>query len=77
VNALNAKEDVAMIVIGILVALYVFSLYDSFNAYRSAGHMGEQMLEQTEKLSSEQQKALEQLQQLQKSLEKLEPEQKE
>jgi hypothetical protein len=34
-------------------------------------------MEQTEKLSSEQQKALEQLQQLQKSLEKMQQEEKE
>ncbi|MEW6525069.1 MAG: YIP1 family protein [Spirochaetota bacterium] len=77
VNALSAKENVAKIVIGILAILYVLSLYGSFKAYRFAGHMGQQMLEETEKLSSEQQKALEQLQQLQKSLEKLEQEQKE
>lgn len=77
VNALNAKENVAKIVVGILAILYVLSLYGSFKAYRFAGQMGEQMLEQSEKLSSEQQKALEQLQQLQKSLEKLEQQKEE
>ncbi|MEJ5363275.1 MAG: Yip1 family protein [Spirochaetota bacterium] len=70
-NALSAKENVAKIVIGILAVLYVLSLYGSFKAYRFAGHMGEQMMQQTEKLTEEQQKALEQLQQLQKQLEKM------
>lgn len=74
VNALSAKETVAKIILGILAVLYVFSLYGSFKTYRAADSLEDQMTEQAEKFSAEQQKALEQLQELQKSLEKLQPE---
>ncbi|MCX8123637.1 MAG: YIP1 family protein [Spirochaetes bacterium] len=77
VNALNAKENVAKIVVAVLAILYVVSLYGTFKAYKSVGQLSDEMMQQTEKLSSEQQKALEQLQQLQKSLEKLEQQKEE